>query len=111
MPLMPAFISCPFDDQWNAHLVLARAAVVADVEVARFARDPILDGIALAHHEGDVADPLRETRVRYAGAEPALLDELGARQHIGALAQPFFGLLHEARFFIHVAIHDPAFTA
>ena len=49
----------------------------------RDSRRPVLERVALAHDDGDVADALGKPRMRRAGPEPALL-EGGARHDIGA---------------------------
>ena len=42
--------------------------MVADVQVARLARDPVLHGVAAVHHQRDVAYALGKSRMRLAAA-------------------------------------------
>ena len=63
-------------DQGNHHLVGGRAAVVADVQVARLARGPVLHRVAPVHDQRDVADALGEARMRVARSEPAFVHKL-----------------------------------
>src|SRR2546423_92753 len=85
--------------------------MVADVKVARIARDPVLHRKKAVHHQRDFADALGEARMRRAATEPAFVDQLAASLHLAALAEPVARLLHERFRVVHMAIRHAPFAA
>ena len=65
-------------DQRHIHLIVADAAVHADMDVALFVRQPVLERAVVFHHQRVIADTLREPRMRCAGTEPVLRNQIGA---------------------------------